>query len=66
MLAPASRESRSPATAFTVLVTLTSGLLVWLVLTSFGLARIQQQAAVRTQREVALALEGVLEASAVG
>lgn len=57
MLAPASRDSRSPTTAFTVLVTLISGLLVWLVLTSFGLARVQQQATSRLQREIARVLE---------
>lgn len=53
MLMPASPDSRSPATAFTVLVSLTAGLLVWLVLTSFGLARVQQQATSRLQREAA-------------
>ncbi len=62
MLAPTSRDSRSPATAFTVLVTLTAGLLVWLVLTSFGLARVQQQAATRTQHEVAVALADAVAA----
>lgn len=56
MLAPASRDSRSPTTAFTVLVTLISGLLVWLVLTSFGLARVQQQATSRLQREISRVL----------
>lgn len=56
MLAPASRGSRSPSTAFTVLVTLTIGLLVWLVLTSFGLARLQQQTTQRLQHETAALL----------
>jgi signal transduction histidine kinase len=54
MLMPASPDSRSPTTAFTVLVSLTAGLLVWLVLTSFGLARVQQQATTRLQREIAV------------
>jgi len=54
MLMPASPDSRSPTTAFTVLVSLTAGLLVWLVMTSFGLARLQQQGIMRLQREVAL------------
>jgi signal transduction histidine kinase len=53
MLMPASPDSRSPTTAFTVLVSLTAGLLAWLVLTSFGLARVQQQATSRLQREAA-------------
>ena len=56
MLVPASPDSRSPTTAFTVLVSLTAGLLVWLVLTSFGLARVQQQGTTRLQHETALAV----------
>ena len=60
MLAPASRGSRSPSTAFTVLVTLTLGLLVWLVLTSFGLARVQQQATQRLQQSTASLLALVI------
>jgi signal transduction histidine kinase len=53
MLVPASRAFRSPGTDFTVLVSLTVGLLLWLVLACFGLARLQQQATMQLQRAAA-------------
>jgi signal transduction histidine kinase len=56
MLVPASRAFRSPGTDFTVLVSLTVGLLLWLVLACFGLARLQQQATMQLQRAAARVL----------
>lgn len=53
MLVPASRAFRTPGTDFTVLVSLTVGLLLWLVLACFGLARLQQQATMQLQRAAA-------------
>ncbi|MBY0489191.1 MAG: HAMP domain-containing histidine kinase [Gemmatimonadaceae bacterium] len=53
MLVPASRAFRSAGTDFTVLVSLTVGLLLWLVLACFGLARLQQQATMQLQRAAA-------------
>ncbi len=53
MLVPTTRAARTPGTDFTVLVSLTVGLLLWLVLACFGLARLQQQATLQLQRAAA-------------
>lgn len=53
MLVPRTQPTRSPAADFTVLATLVVGLLVWLVLACFGVARAQREATARLQREVA-------------
>lgn len=53
MLVPRAQPTRSPAADFTVLITLVVGLLVWLVLACFGVARAQREATARLQREMA-------------
>lgn len=52
---------RSPGVDLTVLASLTLGLLAWLVIACVGLARMQQQATLRLQREAAVLVAAELE-----